>query len=73
MGTCCSSRTDVDGKTKDGKKSSSASKSSSGKTATGSTGAKKSEAIKFSAIDEVKNTIRQALRDSKFKSATLLS
>ena len=67
MGTCCSSRTDVDGKTKGSKSGSSAAKSGSKTTPSGtSTAGKKTDAaVKFNPIDEVKNTITQALRDSK--------
>ena len=56
MGSCCTSRVDADGKTKTG-----ASASKTGKVETKSGGA----AVKFNPMDKVKNTIRDALRDSK--------
>jgi hypothetical protein len=55
MGTCCSSRTDVDGKDKNAKSAKSSSTAS--KTTTG-----KDTAVKFSPLDEVRNSLNQAIR-----------
>lgn len=59
MGTCCSSRTDIDGKVK-GEKKSNDSKDSKEKVS------KKTDQVKFNVLDEVKNTINEAMRDSKY-------
>ena len=65
MGSCCSSRTDVDGNTKTGSKSGSGAKSgTTGGTAKGGK-TTKDEGVKFSPMDQVKNTINSVLRDSK--------
>ena len=66
MGSCCSSRTDVDGNAKTAKKGTGAGTKGGATDTKGKTGkTTKDEGVKFSPMDQVKNTINAVLRDSK--------
>ena len=62
MGSCCTSRTDVAGNQKGATSQKSTGKAST--TTKGST-TKGGEAVKFSPMDVVRNTISSVMRDSK--------
>ena len=68
MGTCCASRTDMDGKTKTGKSGASASgkQATPGGGASGAAGGKsgKSAAVVFNPMDEIRDTVMQLLQDT---------
>ena len=69
MGTCCSSRTDVDGNTKGGKASSKSTSGKAGGPKTTTTGG----AVKFNPMDDVKNTVTALVNTGKLSTTIVLS